>query len=518
MQFTPTHEQHQIGRAMSSGDPLLINAFAGSGKSATLRYLHNLYDKTGELWCFNKRNAIEAQVKFNKTKTVCCTSHSKAFRAMSMFGYGAKLREKWPIWMIGKELGVRSAFGITTEHITYAALQSLRRWMHSADPEITIHHCWDRLRAAAWFVSQLDAEFARQFPDATPAARQQWLTVDRQKFAQAALTSYRETLLAWAKQIWSAMWNQKNPMPMDHDAYLKAYQLTAPVLSGIDYLMVDEYQDTNPCVADIVNRQTCQVIVVGDRYQGIYGFRGATNEMDHFFGHNYYLTESFRFGQEGATVANSILSAHYENIPQLRGNKNIHTTLGPVDQSQPYTIITRSNAGLFTCAVRTAAQGKSLHVVGSLRDSISRVRSIYGIYVDDRSLVKHPDIKPYEDWATVVNEAEFDAEIKRYVDSVYEYEGKLPDVCDSLEKAGEVKANQAHVILTTAHKSKGLEFTQVVMAEDFESLRVKRNEATGKSFISGSDEEFNVLYVAATRAINRLEINSITQAAMELSA
>ena len=47
--------------------------------------------------------------------------------------------------------------------------------------------------------------------------------------------------------------------------------------------------------------------------------------------------------------------------------------------------------------------------------------------------------------------------------------------------------------MTTAHKSKGLEYDHVVIAQDF------HEEATG--------EEMNLLYVAATRAMKTLEID-----------
>jgi hypothetical protein len=47
-------------------------------------------------------------------------------------------------------------------------------------------------------------------------------------------------------------------------------------------LYVDEFQDTTPCVLDIVMNQHSngmKVVMVGDARQAIYGWRGAVNAM-----------------------------------------------------------------------------------------------------------------------------------------------------------------------------------------------------------------------------------------------
>lgn len=40
-----------------------------------------------------------------------------------------------------------------------------------------------------------------------------------------------------------------------------------------------------------------QVVVVGDRSQATYGWRGATDALDAFGSDRYRLTQSFRFGE-----------------------------------------------------------------------------------------------------------------------------------------------------------------------------------------------------------------------------
>lgn len=73
-------------------------------------------------------------------------------------------------------------------------------------------------------------------------------------------------------------------------------------------------------MAEIILRQRpwAGLIVVGDPYQKIYGFRGATNEcfddVAHLPTHSFYLTHSFRFGDRIAGVANVLLGALRENV------------------------------------------------------------------------------------------------------------------------------------------------------------------------------------------------------------
>lgn len=56
---------------------------------------------------------------------------------------------------------------------------------------------------------------------------------------------------------------------MTHAGYLKLFQLSRPCLSRVyDVIMLDEAQDSNPCIASIVLRETaCARILVGDSHQ-----------------------------------------------------------------------------------------------------------------------------------------------------------------------------------------------------------------------------------------------------------
>ena len=62
------------------------------------------------------------------------------------------------------------------------------------------------------------------------------------------------------------------------------------------------------------------------------------------------------------------------------------------------------------------------------------------------------------------------------------------------------------VHLGTVHKAKGLEFNNVIMADDFVDLSDPELRDKVRRQVRGSVDEFNIIYVAATRARWRLRV------------
>lgn len=98
------------------------------------------------------------------------------------------------------------------------------------------------------------------------------------------------------------------------------------LLSQLNFVMVDEYQDTNKIQADIVVGLTQlkqNIMVVGDDSQSIYSFRGANfkNIMDFPKLFNNVkiikLEENYRSTQEVLNFANRIVDAAIEKYPKF---------------------------------------------------------------------------------------------------------------------------------------------------------------------------------------------------------
>ncbi len=105
----------------------------------------------------------------------------------------------------------------------------------------------------------------------------------------------------------------------DHPEILKRYQNT------FDYILVDEYQDTNFAQYIILKKLATihkNITVVGDDAQSIYSFRGARIENIFNFRNDYpdhktfKLEQNYRSTQNIVNAANSVISKNNQQIPK----------------------------------------------------------------------------------------------------------------------------------------------------------------------------------------------------------
>jgi superfamily I DNA/RNA helicase len=102
----------------------------------------------------------------------------------------------------------------------------------------------------------------------------------------------------------------------------------------------------------------------------------------------------------------------------------------------------------------------------------------------------------FASWEELVehSETEYGAELKPLVKLVYSYGKNLNSLITLLENTKQSE-KEADVTVTTAHKAKGREWSSVRLNNDFIDEKDKRY----------SSEERNLLYVAATRAKQKLD-------------
>ncbi|MDH8700736.1 DNA helicase-2/ATP-dependent DNA helicase PcrA [Dysgonomonadaceae bacterium PH5-43] len=141
-------------------------------------------------------------------------------------------------------------------------------------------------------------------------------------------------------EIYTAYWNRcrmANAMDFD-DLLLYTYilfrdnpDITAKYCNGFRFILVDEYQDTNPVQYEIVKLLAAdhrRVCVVGDDAQSIYSFRGAT--IGNILNFNkiypeakvFKLEQNYRSTQTIVNAANSIIKNNREQIPKTVFSKN----------------------------------------------------------------------------------------------------------------------------------------------------------------------------------------------------
>lgn len=320
---------------------------------------------------------------------------------------------------------------------------------------------------------------------------------------------YKEVALDY----WERMIDLKNlSVCITHDGYLKVYHLSTPKLD-YEYILVDESQDSNEVMLDIVYAQKSKKIFVGDEHQRIYSFRGAINvftETKYFDGSSDYkrlsLSESFRFGQDIADIASTLLS-RYKNEELLLTGIDKPSFIGTLDTSVQYTSISRTNSRLFDLAVEHVRNGKSIHIVGGADFIFNQVTDAYHLFKGEKDKIKSEYLKTFRNYKSFKGMAT-SLKVPEYVFliKVIDKYGEQLEETFRLIKRGLTSIRNADVILSTAHKSKGLEFLSVKLENDFVSLYDDNGILIPPERVDS--EEINILYVALTRATDELELNN----------
>ena len=460
---TPTQEQHAAVDTFRSGDHLVLQAGAGTGKTTTLAMLAASTTTSGRYIAFNKSIASDAARKF-PSNVRCKTAHSLAFGAVGR-RYASRMNApRVPGWKTGASLGIalnmRIRIGernVTNKALSYTVLRTVTRFCQSADSAIQRHHV-PRLRGIE--TEQLHAQLV-------------------------------DVVLPYANQAWKDVQNpQEGVVRFDHDHYLKIWALTEPRIEA-DFLLLDEAQDTNPVVEKIFNdqRDHTQLVMVGDSAQAIYGWRGARDVMSTFDGTQLALSQSFRFGSALAEEANRWLHIVASPI-RLTGTSAINTRLERV--KEPDAILCRSNVGAMLEVMHLLEEGRRVALVGGGEALRALARAARDLKAGKRST--HPELILFDSWGELQEYAEYD-----------------PSGRDLLPLVDLVDEHGAEIVVSTAHKAKGREWASVRIGEDFtEPLDQEETDENGDPLPGDIDDaEARLAYVAVTRARHRLDIGGL---------
>ena len=308
----PSPEQDAIVAARRA-DPqgsLRVLAFAGTGKTTALQLLAEADPAPGLYLAYNKGAQLAARARF-PAHVACRTIHSLAFRAMGMAGQQHRLERKLAGRDVAELLAIPALDGLRPSFWGHGVIAAVRNFTHDG-----------AARA-------IGPEHLPPLPRGADRAG---------------------PVLAWARQAWALMRDPAGALPLEHDAYLKMWQLEGARLPDqAEVLYVDEAQDADPVTLAILQAQHRPTVWVGDPWQSIYRFRGSVDAMRTIDAPQLPLTRSWRFGEELARVARAIL-AHTSEPPALalRGAPGLATALGPA--RPPCAVLCRTNAGLFEAA------------------------------------------------------------------------------------------------------------------------------------------------------------------------
>lgn len=454
MSFAPTDEQQAALDGFATGGSLVLEAGAGTGKTSTLKLMAKSdTTRRGIYLAYNKAIATDAKQDFPRN-VECATAHSFAFRAVGvkykdrLNGPRVTSRQACNFLGITQTLDCGDGMKLKPWQLARLAMDTVNRFCYSADPVIMGKHV--------------------PFLPGTEKVRDE----------------LRLLLVPFAQKAWDDLQKKSGTLRFQHDHYLKLWVLSNPVLD-CDYVFLDEAQDANPALAGVVEAQDAQKIMVGDRSQSIYGWRGAVDAMSNFQAdHRMLLTQSFRFGPAVAEEANKWL--HLLDAPlRIKGFDGIDSQLARLDE--PDAILCRTNATVVAEALQAATEDKRAAIVGGTRE----IRA-FAEAANDLKMGKgtaHPDLTAFQNWAQVQDYVENDAggDLKVFVKLVDSY--GVPTILRVADS--NVEEEDADIIISTAHKSKGREWHKVRIAPDF------REPAEGED---PSREECMLSYVAVTRA------------------
>ena len=176
--------------------------------------------------------------------------------------------------------------------------------------------------------------------DRISMAKNHLLTAGKYANSQSAVTTDMQHKMPAVKDIYSRYserCRQANAMDFDdllmniHILFANNDDIRRKYAERFEYVLVDEYQDTNFAQQAIVNqltRERQKVCVVGDDAQSIYSFRGAN--IDNILGfQNTYdnaklfkLEQNYRSTQLIVNAANSLIQHNQRQIPKKVFSKN----------------------------------------------------------------------------------------------------------------------------------------------------------------------------------------------------
>ncbi len=467
-----TQEQVNIVTAARSFDDMTINACAGSGKTTSLKQITQARPEANALlFCFNKSIQQQAQASM-PTWCKSSTFHGIAYGQIGKY-FAHKLKVPLSPFSICRALRLKP--NEQNIHLATVAKYTLRRFCQSDDNAILGFHV----------------------PHESVMAKDPG---DRNAF--------KEEVVMMSRKVWTLSMNAKEKdVGIEHDFYQKLFSLEGARIPGkYDVILVDEAQDMTPVNLDILRKQYGQKILVGDSCQSLYQWKGSIDSLETWEAtHRLNLTKSFRFGQVLADCANLVLSLLDTPVPPIVGAEWKQSRISYESPKDRHVVLCRSNSGLLGEAVKAIDQGRSIHVLGSLMDSINLIESAWFLSIGELAKVKHPTMKLMGSWENVLEMAKEDADMNVAVKRVDEYGSGIPHLCEKLRNAGEASEDSADVVLSTVHKFKGKQAPIVKLAEDFPDLvRWNKKERRYKP----NKPEIFAFYVAVTRAEDVLIGNS----------
>lgn len=467
--MTPTTEQTDILiAATATGSNLLINALAGCGKTTTLEMIERAVATKPILYLvFNRKNAADAEKRMLSTTSV---------RTLNSLGHR--------IWAktVGRNLTVRPK----------KCGDILRSFIADAPRET---------RSALWsaYSSILDGVEMAKALGYLPAGGQ-WpaKSLCTKADLHAALDETPDELTAAViDKVLSSSVRLAYDGQIDYNDQVYMPAVFGGVFPQFPLVLVDEAQDLSPVnhmLLRRLHRPSSRIVAVGDRFQSIYGFRGALEGGMDSLSSTYSMTPldlsvSFR-------CPRAIVEAARWRVPKFQWIKEGgHVeTLNSLDLDRVpdcAAFLCRNNAPLFRLAMRLLSAGRSVSVAGS--DIGPKLVKILG-KLGPSELPRGPVLVAIDAWEEK-REEKGSKTAGDIAECMRVFAAHGANLGQAMAYAEHLFKQEGSIRLSTGHKAKGLEWPVVYHLDPW--------------LIGEDDQELNLRYVIQTRSLDQYyEIDS----------
>jgi superfamily I DNA/RNA helicase len=460
--LTWSDEQKAIFAEFKSGTRhVVVEAYAGTGKTATIKEAFNHSPERRMLYAvFNKRAQKEAEAKITGDRVDVRTLHSLGYMFIKNVWSNAKadndIEYERAVQTCGP--GDKEYIGMVVKLVSFVK----NTCINPTEAEI-IQIANERL--------QWDGESARVLAGAC------------QKILAQSKVRDSHGRISFDDMVW---------LPVAMNWVKPRYEL----------VVVDEAQDMNtPQLAMARQASSGRVIVVGDRRQAIYGFRGAATDGMGMMktvlrATELKLTTTYRCPKAVVKEANSVVPEYRAADTALEGL----VAPGSVSNAEVGdSILSRLNAPLMPIALQLIRAGKPARIEGRDigRQLLSMVRTMKA-----RSVPHF--IERVEGWlAKQIERLGKQKKAEKRIEQADDIAQTLKAVAEGCKGVSEVEQriqnlfedttaqSRPAIVLSSVHKAKGLEWPRVfLLTETF-----RRGKGT---------EEDNIYYVAVTRAMKEL--------------
>jgi len=470
-----------IDRVKYINESLGVKAFAGTGKSFLLKEITQEYNTKNFLGlAFNASIVSENNSKFPKKNSLWFTVHglARTFFENAKYDIG-KIKTEYTIIELIEILDIK--------HKDY--------YLAALILEVFDLFCNSNLRTIKY-----DPIITTAF-------------IQRKQLILNAQKEVLEIALEKTVELWEKFRQKK--IKATHSFYLKLFELKglASKITKFDYILLDEAQDTNPTSLSIINQIPAKKIFVGDPHQSIYAFRGVINAIS-MTEEQHYLSTTFRYQQHIADKASQILF-NFKNE-----KKPIHSLASLSKDDKTTATLFRNNSSMI--------EEINYFIENNIKyKTIKDPKSIFQtaiVLLNFRLKNEKPIDKNYAYLHKMKDFEELDKYIKESADKELATANKMQKrfgkrlyfiLKDAKERFLEPYDN--HIILSTGHNSKGLEWGIVNIYNDFPDIEklMKKNKIVNTNdllFKSSENcpisndiiQEINLRYVAFTRAKHTL--------------